>query len=347
MKTIVFFNNKGGVGKTTLACNIASFLQSEKKIKTIFIDADPQCNATQLYYDDDKIDGLYIKNENKKSTLYYILKSIEDGEPSINTNFEIIDKTKSKYKTDVIAGHPRLSMLEDRLSDSWNKLIGGDIGGARVTNWVSQLLDKVSSQYEIAIIDVGPSLGALNRSVLLASNYFLAPLGCDIFSILGIDNISIWIDEWSRTYDRSIAMIKQGSKRQAITEYEIISDTSSKFRLGGYTVQQYVTKTVSKGEKRAVKAYDDIKKQIPKVIKEKLSDLTPQSLKNKDLELTSIPYLYSLIPMSQSHHCPIYKLTNKEGVVGSQYAQVAKYKETLSDFCLKLLVNIDYHHSKA
>lgn len=346
MKTIVFFNNKGGVGKTTLACNVASFLQNEKRIKTILIDADPQCNATQLYYDDEKIDSLYIKNESKKSTLYYILKSIEDGDPNINTDFSIIEKSKSKYKTDVIAGHPRLSMLEDRLSDSWNKLIGGDIGGARVTNWVRQLLENISSKYDVAIIDVGPSLGALNRCVLLSSDYFLAPLGCDIFSILGIDNISIWIDEWSQKYDRSISMIKQGSKCQSISEYHIISDTSSKFMLCGYTVQQYVTKTVRKGEKRAVKAYDDIKKQIPKVIHKKLSSLTPERLQHTDLELTSIPYLYSLIPMSQSHHCPIYKLTNKEGVVGNQYAQVAKYKDTLSEFCLKLLTNIDYSPNK-
>lgn len=50
--------------------------------------------------------------------------------------------------------------------------------------------------------------------------------------------------------------------------------------------------------------------------------------------------------MSQSHHCPIYKLTNKEGVVGNQYAQVAKYKDTLSEFCLKLLTNIDYSPNK-
>lgn len=196
----------------------------------------------------------------KKNTLYYILKTIEDGEPNINANFSIIDKLHSKYMTDMIASHPRLSMLEDRLSDSWNKLIAGDIGGARVTNWVGQLLEKINSKYDIAIIDVGPSLGALNRSVLLASDYFIAPLGCDIFSIFGIDNISIWLNNWSMTYDRSISMIEQSNKKQSIIKYQIIPNTSSKFRICGYTVQQYVTKTIQKGEKRVVKAYDDIKK---------------------------------------------------------------------------------------
>ena len=342
MQTIVFFNNKGGVGKTTLACNVASFLENSKGIKTILIDADPQCNATQLYYPEEDIINLYENEYLIKSTLYYILKSIEDGEPSINKDYAVIEKAKSKYKTDMIAGHPRLSMLEDRLSDSWNKLGSGDIGGVRVTNWMNQLLLHIQDKYDIAIVDVGPSLGALNRSVLLASNYFLAPLGCDIFSILGIDNISLWITEWRDAYENSIHHIRRGSKKQALRTYDIISDLSSNFLLCGYTVQQYVTKTVRKGEKRPVVAYDNIKQQIPEAIREKLEFLTPKRLKPEDLEITSIPYLYSLIPMSQTYHCPIYKLTGKEGIVGSQYSQVANYRKTLDDFCEKLLFNIDF-----
>lgn len=341
MKSIVFFNNKGGVGKTTLACNIASYLQNIKKIKTILIDADPQCNATQLYYEENIIEDLYIKNEHSKNTLYYVLKSIEDGEPNINSDYTIIEQFESKYKTDVIAGHPRLSMLEDRLSSAWNGLSSSDIGGARVTNWFSQLLSTIEHKYDIAIVDVGPSLGALNRSILLASDFFVSPMGCDIFSILGIDNISLWIDDWNKTYDRSIGIIGQGKKRQSIVDYSLIVDTTKKFRISGYTVQQYVTKTVRKGEKRAVSAYDRIKARIPGVIQEKLSQFMSKNISLKELELNSIPYLYSLIPMSQSFHCPIYKLTSREGIVGSQYAQVSSYGETLNEFCDKLLKNTE------
>jgi cellulose biosynthesis protein BcsQ len=53
MKSIVFFNNKGGVGKTTLSCNIASFLNDKMGKRTLLIDADPQCNATQSILSDE------------------------------------------------------------------------------------------------------------------------------------------------------------------------------------------------------------------------------------------------------------------------------------------------------
>ncbi len=341
MKTIVFFNNKGGVGKTTLACNVASYLQNETNLKIILIDADPQCNATQLYFSDNQIENIY-NTIDSKNTLYYILKNIEDGESKINEDFEILRKRESKYRTDIIVGHPNLSMLEDRLSNAWKDLIGLEIGGARITNWMHQLLIYLKKEYDIAIIDVGPSLGALNRSVLLASDYFFAPLGCDIFSILGIENISTWIDQWSKSYTRSISNIKEGRKASSLDNYKIITDISNKFMLCGFTVQQYVTKTIKKGEQRAVKAYDDIKREMPRAIGEKLAYLIPPHINKDDLEYISIPYLYSLIPMSQSNHCPIYRLTGKEGIVGNQYLQVAKYRDTLSVLCKKLLHNIQF-----
>lgn len=71
MKTIVFFNNKGGVGKTTLACNVASYLQNETNLKIILIDADPQCNATQLYFSDNQIENIYNTIDSKIRSIIY------------------------------------------------------------------------------------------------------------------------------------------------------------------------------------------------------------------------------------------------------------------------------------
>jgi Mrp family chromosome partitioning ATPase len=54
-KSIAFFNNKGGVGKTTLLCNVAAYAAEEHGLKVLVIDADPQCNATQYMFDDKKL----------------------------------------------------------------------------------------------------------------------------------------------------------------------------------------------------------------------------------------------------------------------------------------------------
>ncbi len=59
MKSIAIFNNKGGVGKTTLLCNLAAFLATERRRKVLVVDADPQCNATQLTFDDEETEELY------------------------------------------------------------------------------------------------------------------------------------------------------------------------------------------------------------------------------------------------------------------------------------------------
>lgn len=59
MKSIAFFNNKGGVGKTTLLCNLAAYFATEYDKKVLVIDADPQCNATQSMFDDSTINQFY------------------------------------------------------------------------------------------------------------------------------------------------------------------------------------------------------------------------------------------------------------------------------------------------
>ena len=59
MKSIAIFNNKGGVGKTTLLANLASFLGLVKNRKVLIVDADPQCNITQLLFSDEEVDRLY------------------------------------------------------------------------------------------------------------------------------------------------------------------------------------------------------------------------------------------------------------------------------------------------
>jgi cellulose biosynthesis protein BcsQ len=74
-----------------------------------------------------------------------------------------------------------MNIVEHRLSDAWSQLRGREIGGYRITSWCNQLLVALSNRYDLIVFDVGPSLGALNRSVILASDYIVTPFGCDIF----------------------------------------------------------------------------------------------------------------------------------------------------------------------
>jgi cellulose biosynthesis protein BcsQ len=339
MKSIAFFNNKGGVGKTTLTCNVAAYLALHKSKRVLLIDADPQCNATQAILSDEACEQLYLGSNPETRTLFDYLSPIEAGEPAIAGPVRPYLGTKNSFGVDLIPGHPKMSLVEDKLSSAWGEMMAATPSGYRITNWCSQLFRELEDRYDVVVFDVGPSLGALNRTVILSCDYIVTPFGCDIFSLLGIQNISSWIKGWRRQYDRALATAKDD--RPEILKYPMIKDTQQKFRFAGYSVQQYVTKTFASG-KRPVGAYDRIMIQIPGTVKKNLDFLKPPVTAIDDLELGHIPFLYSLVPLAQANRVPIHDLgKNKKGrLVGNQYKAVEDYRGLMSRLCEKLLKNI-------
>lgn len=338
-KTIVFFNNKGGVGKTTLTCNVVSFLNMHRGKRVLLVDADPQCNATQAVLSDELLDEVYLGDKAKRLTLYSYLAPLEEGEATIRADLKPIDSAENGFKTDIIPGHPHMSLIEDRLSQAWSDMRGSDdIRGYRISNWLAQLLHHVGDSYDFVVFDVGPSLGALNRTILLNCDFMVTPFGSDIFSLLGIENISSWIGSWSKNYDRAIGFLKERSP-QTLTTYPGVADTNGKFRLAGYSVQQYVTRKFKEG-RRPVKAYDQIMQDIPGTVAKSLGEFIPSGLTLSELELGHIPFLYSLVPLAQSNRVPIHALADTKAVVGNQVRQVSEYVDIMEQLADRLLANI-------
>lgn len=339
MKSIAFFNNKGGVGKTTLACNLVSYMNMHKGKRILLVDADPQCNATQAMLTDDECEKIYLADKPSTKTLYSYLMPFEMGEPQVQLPTEPILGTRNRFGTDLIPGHPSMSVIEDKLSDAWSAVRGRDIGGYRVTNWCHQLIESLGDRYDIVVFDVGPSLGALNRSIILACDFIVTPFGCDIFSLLGIKNISEWIKKWDAQYMSSVKDGRQESP-QAFEQYKIICDTAKKHRFLGYSVQQYVSRQFKTGP-RPVKSYDEIMKQIPITVQAAMADLMAGGLGAQDVELGHIPYLYSLVPMAQAAKAPMHALEYGDGVIGNQYGQVKDFKLLMSKISDRLLLNLE------
>jgi cellulose biosynthesis protein BcsQ len=341
MIALAMFNNKGGVGKTTLTCNIASYLAKRKNKRVLVVDCDPQCNATQLIMGEDYAAELYFSDTaaGVTTTISDILRPIEDGDSNIADIIVPIKSSDNRFGVDLIPGHPSFSIIEDKLGAAWHDLMGGDIGGIRKTNWNTYLKRKLSNNYDYVLYDLGPSLGSINRSVLIGCDKFMTPMGTDIFSILGIRNISTWLQSWVDRYDNGLKLCERNSAGRL--EYFKI-DVSLPITLGyvGYTIQQYITKSKG-GVRRPTRAYEKIISNVPGEIEKSLSNYLSVGMNTKNVQLGDVPHLYSLIPLAQSVSSPLFELKSGDGIVGTQGKQKEQYEEILGTICSNLVSNIN------
>lgn len=342
MKVLSFFNNKGGVGKTTLTCNLAAHL-ARQGLRIVVLDVDPQCNATILTLGEERAAPLYWAEEpseerSRTTNLWSILEPIELGEATVMSNVAPIPAATNRFSFDLVPGHPRVSIIEDRLSQAWRDAIGGDVGGLRRTNWVVTLAAQLAPRYDLMILDLGPSLGSLNRTALLGSDYFVTPMGADVFSILGLRNISNWLREWTDAYSRGVENCERTSPG-ASARFGLATNLPILHGFAGYTVQAYIAK-FKKGEKRPTKAFERVTSSFAGEIQGNLENFFVPGMTMEQSLLGEVPNMYSLVPLAQTANAPIIDLRSSDGLVGSHYNQAKRYVGILSEVAAALSRNL-------
>jgi cellulose biosynthesis protein BcsQ len=323
LKSVAFFNNKGGVGKTTLLCNVAAYLAIYKEKKVCVIDADPQCNATQYFLPDEDIESLY--GDTDRFTISKIVEPLSLGEGYSDS---VIPVNAERFSLDLIPGDPRMALTEDLLSKDWGDAKSGAIRGIKTSLVFSALLTHLM-HYDLVFFDVSPSLGALNRAVMLSSDYFVSPVSLDIFSLKAFENIAEWIEDWWGDWEIGLANVKNKSQ---VPELRF-----SKPDFVGYVTQQYLAKRDSAGQSRAVQAYENIRKNIDKII---IDNKLASTGSYPSLEIGTVPNLFSLVPMSQTNHAPIFELTASDGVIGAHFSKVKETKNIFGAVAEELLSRI-------
>ncbi len=300
---ITFFNNKGGVGKTSLAYHLA-WMFAEQRRRVVAVDLDPQANLTAAFLDDEDLEALWE----------------EDGSP--NTIFRAIqpltgvgDLREPELKRIVadlylLPGDVALSSFEETLAEVWPASMGDNnlYRPFRILTAFWQVMQLAASKVEadMVLVDVGPNLGAINRSALISSDYVIIPLGSDLFSLQGLKNLGPTLRNWGSLWRK-----RRDNWQQP--EFEL---PSGRMLPVGYLCQQYSVRL-----NRPVKAYDKWVNRIPVVYRERVlgeAVVDPKLKPSEDpLCLATIKHYRSLIPMAQEHRKPIFKLTAADGAIGN------------------------------
>lgn len=314
MKALAFFNNKGGVGKTTLLCNVAAYF-SQIGLRVCVIDCDPQCNASQYLFHDDFLEKTF---ENSQQNIESLFTGLMAGEGHA-TRVPVM--RSAAFGVDVVCGSPGLSMAEDFLAEEWASL--NTRRGLSSTMVFNRMLQSLTD-YDFVFFDVSPSLGSINRTVLLSSDYFISPMSIDIFSLKAFENISKWMAKWRAHWDYSVNSPQLDAMSTTVVDAKTIKGAN----FIGYVSQQYIAKRDASGERRPVKSYDEIIQQIDGQIDRHFKG---ELLPRKPYEIGKIPNLHSLAPMSQSRRKPIFSLTASDGIVGAHFAKVKEAKEIFGE----------------
>jgi len=175
MKTIVFLNNKGGVGKTASVTTVAHMLATKYNQRVLQIDLDPQGNTSSLYDDMDIISVLRSMLTN--SPIDNPEKTVEDL--LINPSVDIHETIKhTKYSNlDIIPALLTLAEAEERLK--------ADIRIPQQFRLKSHLAN-IQDEYDYCIMDCSPSISIININGLTAADAVYIPIRCDAYSAIGM-----------------------------------------------------------------------------------------------------------------------------------------------------------------
>lgn len=321
-KIVTLYNHKGGVSKTTTTFNLAHLLAAQGH-RVLVVDADPQCNITELLLSQTiaDLDAQELATGEPKqlpgtSLLDALTPRIQGTIPEVDVNST--QTAEINKKLHLIPGSVDLNSIEDAISEAHLQRFSNKIHEKRTYVAIGDFLVRFAALrgYDFVFIDVGPSSGAITRSCFLACDAFFIPVAPDRFNVQAIGTLSSIVDRWLTEH------------RQIVTDFRALGlpvrDGRPKF-LG--TISQFFK--THKGEPKP--GYKLWMGRIPQVIDHKLMPVLKKH-SSPDADLTSgltvancqaaaIPDFGSMGPLLQETGKAVFQITQEDTALITEKGQ--------------------------
>lgn len=309
---IAFFNNKGGVGKTSLVYHLA-WMYSDLGMRVLAADLDPQANLSAAFLEEDRLEQLWPDGDHPQ-TIFGCVQPLLRGVGDVSdAHVEQVDS-----KLGLLVGDLALSRFEDQLSEVWPKCNDRDERAFRVMSAFWRIMQRAAVAHGVNVIlmDLGPNLGAINRAALISADYVVIPLSPDLFSLQGLRNLGPTLRRWREEWG------ERSGKNPAAD----VALPPGRMQPLGYIVLQHSVRL-----DRPVKAYDRWIARIPREYREEVlgqdrqGTLEPSADPNR---LKLLKHYHSLMPLAQEAHKPMFHLKSADGAIGAHLQAVqGAYKD--------------------
>lgn len=322
MKIISLFNNKGGVGKTTLAYHLSCAL-AEMGRRVLMIDLDPQCNLTLCGLDEDQLFNIWdVENEfiedfesatshktqeelsrilDQPHTIHFLLKPTEDGQSEFDTMPPAISLRPNLY---LIPGRLTINQYESVISERWSDVYRGDALSVRTISKIRNIAEEYATRngFDFVIIDTSPSLGVLNKTIISTVDGFLIPALPDMFSLYGIRNIGSSLRLWKREFDIIYSLLSEAKRSKFPLHF---------VRFLGYTIYNAKKYKSNSNPWDLAQAHYNYAQQIPGMIRNFIPEEVRQHLTDEYVESpiggVSVMHTHNTLPaMAQKYKCPLW-----------------------------------------
>ena len=320
MRTLAFFNNKGGVGKTSLAYHV-SWMLKEMGHNILSVDLDPQANLTGMFMSESRLEEIF----NKKETVFHALRPLTGGRGDIQDPvvFSPIQDLEESLK--LLPGDLELSSTEGDFSASWTGCLAREERAFRVTTAFHRLIAKAGEKLSAswAVIDMGPNLGAINRAVLIACDYLVFPLGPDLFSFQGLKNVGAFLNKWRKEWrDRKT------KGHEADLDFSL---PEGRMQPIGYIMMKHSIR-----HDRPVRAYQNWMNRMPGAYKKFVLNKTQPADQTEGL-LAHLKDYRSLMSMAQEKNKPMFYLKPGDGAIGAHYQAAQSCYQDFKDLTEKIV----------